>query len=211
MKKIQPFLILLGLIVYVACTKQNHANPVLPISNIVASSNENASNVKAAGYKTFIIKKGAHYSSPNPLVFTSKTQLKFNAIFDSSCIYSTIDPQNQADINKLYGFSDCGTHHLVNSARIGWRWFNNQLELRTFTHIGGVIQPDYLLAVLPIGAVANCRISCLATSYEFEVNGNVIQVPRGCTGNYSKYKLNPYFGGDETSPINVKILIQELK
>lgn len=78
--------------------------------------------LKAGVPKTFLIKKGAHSSKPDPFTFTKKSSVRFSAVFDSSCIYKTVDPSNQADINKLYGFSDCGEHHLTNSARIGWRW-----------------------------------------------------------------------------------------
>ena len=208
MKKNYVFSAVIAVCLFITCTKNSSTNN--GISDLSNKGTAWVSEAVTAGYKIYIIKKGAHYSSPNPLVFTSKSQLKFNAIFDSTCIYSTIDPHNQADINKLYGFSDCGTGHLINSGRIGWRWFNNQLELRGFVHIGGVIQPDSLLAVLPIGDTAHCRITCLDAVYEFEVNGHIVQMPRGCSGNYSRYKLYPYFGGDEVASHNIKILIQDL-
>lgn len=193
---------------FITCTKENLKTTA---SNNNVAQNASNDDATSAGYKTYIIKSGANYCSPNPLVFISKSQIKFNAIFDSSCIYSTVDPKNQADVNKLYGFSDCGTHHLVNSARIGWRWYNNQLQIMPFVHLGGEFTVGPVLAVLPIGAVANCRITCLPGKYEFEVNGNITQMDRGCSGNYTRYKLYPYFGGTETAPRDIKIMIQELR
>ena len=97
-------------------------------SNESAQSDASQADATTANQTvTYIIPKGEHYPTPNPLVFTSASKVTFYAVFDSSCIYKTADPQNQNDINKLYGFSDCNTQHLVNSARIGWRWSNDSL------------------------------------------------------------------------------------
>ncbi|CAN5800256.1 hypothetical protein BH10BAC2_BH10BAC2_30820 [soil metagenome] len=62
----------------------------------------------AAKSKTYIIYKGDQSCTPNPFVLTSKLKIAFTAVFDSSYIYTTAIPGNQIDINKLYGFSDCG-------------------------------------------------------------------------------------------------------
>ena len=170
-----------------------------------AVSNEAA----VAGYKKFIIKKGAHYSSPNPYVLTGKSQLVFNAVFDSSCIYTTKQAINQQDVNKLYGFSDCNSQHLVNSARIGWFWYEGALHLSAYVHNNGEILIQEITTI-PIGKVNKCRISCLAAVYEFEVNGIKVSLPRNCSGAYTRYKLNPYFGGDEVAPHLINIWINEL-
>ncbi|RDC63253.1 hypothetical protein AHMF7616_01854 [Adhaeribacter pallidiroseus] len=37
-----------------------------------------------------------------------------------------------------------------------------------------------------------------------------MEMSRGCSGTSDKYKLFPYFGGDETAPHNIKIEIKEL-
>jgi hypothetical protein len=210
MKKSKLFLPALCAFIFITCTKDNYSKPTLSIQNQTTVNNGSLSPGVASGYKLYTIKAGAHYCTPNPFVFTSKNELKFNAVFDSSAIYTVIDPKNAKDINKLYGFSDCGTHHLVNSARIGWRWYNNELELLAYVHLGGVIQPGVIITTLPLRTIAKCRITCLADVYEFEVNGNIVQVPRGCSGSYTRYKLNPYFGGDETAPHEIKIAINEL-
>ncbi|MFT3681054.1 MAG: hypothetical protein QM791_12320 [Ferruginibacter sp.] len=162
------------------------------------------------GYQTFTINQGEHYSKPTLAETTKKNEIRFKAIFDSSCIYHTVDTTNQRDINKLYGFSDCNTNHLENSARIGWRWYNNELQLLCFVHSNGVIQPDLLIGAVAIGSTINCRITCLPAKYQFEVNGVQAEVARPCTGRESAYKLYPYFGGDETAPHLVRVFIDEL-
>lgn len=186
---------------YSSCTKQSSPT-------VSPSSSESLSvDAAAASYRTYIIRKGEHYSRPNPFKLTTKSTLRFNAIFDSSCIYKTVDSINQYDINKLYGFSDCGSQHLTNSARIGWRWVNNELQLFAFVHNNGAILPETSMGAAAIGSVINCRISCKAGFYEFEVNGLIKTLPRNCSGNYTRYILNPYFGGDETAPQNIRILL----
>jgi hypothetical protein len=46
-------------------------------------------------------------------------------------------------------------------------------------------------------------------SYELRVNGVIKTVSRPCSGDYKRYKLYPYFGGDETAPHTIKIMIKE--
>jgi hypothetical protein len=158
---------------------------------------------------TYIIKKGAHYCSPNPLTFTSQSQISFKAVFDSSCIYRTVDPANQNDINKLYGFSDCNTQHLENSARIGWRWSKDSLRIFGFVHNNSQMLYKEITTV-KIDSVIKCSIICLDTQYKFKVNGKILLLPRHCSGTYSRYMLYPYFGGDEVAPHEIKIRITQL-
>lgn len=205
MKSIFSFLILFFTAsLYLSCTKQT--SPA-----VTPSSSESTSvDASTASYRTYILRKGEHYSKPNPFRLTTKSSLRFNAIFDSSCIYKTVDSINQYDINKLYGFSDCGSQHLTNSARIGWRWVNNELQLFAFVHNNGAILPETSMGSAPIGSVINCRITCKPSVYEFEVNGLVKTLPRHCYSAFTRYMLNPYFGGDETAPQNIRILIDQL-
>ena len=159
--------------------------------------------------KIYLIAAGSHESTPNPFVLTTKNQLTFTAIFDSSCIYTTRDPNNQNDINKLFGFSDCNDHHLENSARVGWRWSNNALRLFAFVHNSGTFVFQEMTTAR-IGSVIKCRITCLDSTYLFEINRSVAELPRHCSGRMSRYKLFPYFGGDETAPHDIRIAINEL-
>jgi hypothetical protein len=202
----------LMLITLFSCQKKN-ADPVAP--KIEVSSNTMEADDKQAsieGYKLYTLRMGENYSRPNPFRLTTKSTLRFNAIFDSSCIYQTVDSVNQLDINKLYGFSDCNSQHLINSARVGWRWFNNELQLFAFVHNNGtILVPETLMGTAAIGSVISCRITCKRNVYEFEVNGVVKTLPRHCNGSfYTRYILNPYFGGNEPAPRTIRILLDEL-
>jgi hypothetical protein len=177
-----------------------------PLNSVNSTTEQDDAKGKAVIY---LIKKGTHYCKPNPLRFSSKNTISFTAVFDSSCIYQTVDPSNQNEINKLYGFSDCNSHHLENSARIGWRWSNDSLRIFGFVHYGGEMISQQITTA-QIDSVLNCCITCLDTAYEFNVNGNVLLLPRHCSGKYTRYRLYPYFGGDETAPHKIKIQLTEL-
>ncbi len=160
--------------------------------------------------KIYLIAAGMHDCTPNPFALTTKSQFTFTAIFDSSCIYTTTDPNNQNDINKLFGFSDCNDHHLENSARVGWRWSNDSLRLFAFVHNNGEMVFKEMTTAR-IGSTIKCRITCLDATYLFEINRSVAQLPRHCSGGrMTRYKLFPYFGGDETAPHDIRIAINEL-
>jgi hypothetical protein len=158
----------------------------------------------------YLIPKGAQYCTANSLVFTKNNRIHFTAVFDSSCIYTTEQTGNQIDINKLYGFSDCGTDHLKNSARIGWRWSDGALRLFGYVHNDGQILFEEITTA-QIGSEIDCIITCEPNSYSFDIDGKTASIPRQCSGNYDRYRLFPYFGGDETAPHDIRITITELK
>jgi hypothetical protein len=158
---------------------------------------------------TYIIKQGEQFCTPNPFVTTVDSQLNFIAVFDSTCIYTTADSRNQNDINKLFGFSDCNTHHLENSARIGWRWSKDSLRIFAYVHNNSnIIFKEITTA--EIGKEIKCNITCTEGEHLFKANEKDATLPRHCLGNYTRYKLYPYFGGDELAPHKIEIKITEL-
>ena len=77
--------------------------------------------VTTAATTNYTIKQGQHYCEQNYFKPVDLEELKFSVVFDSSAVYTSVDPVNQYDINKLYGFSDNGADHHQFSARFGWR------------------------------------------------------------------------------------------
>lgn len=160
------------------------------------------------GLKTYIIKQGSHVSG-NHVSAVTKNHLKFQTIFDDSAIYTTQAPDNQGDINKLYGFSDCDSTHQDNSARFGWRWFNNQLEIHAYTYVDGIRSSQYIKNV-NLNQSHVYQLNIVSDHYEMIVDDTKVSMPRGCsTSSILKYKLFPYFGGDEVAPHDIKIIIAE--
>ncbi len=181
---------------FLLCCKKDSASSPLPI------------------FKTYTIFKGKNYADgfdSTHIVFIKTNDLKFIAKFDSSAIYSTFISSNQIDVNKLYGFSDNNSDHHLFSARMGWAWYNNTLNLFGYTYNNGV-RSILNLGVYSIGTNLNCRIQTdtATKSYYFTVNGKTKSMPRAAkTSAGSGYRLYPYFGGDEPAPHTVTIQISE--
>jgi len=161
-----------------------------------------------ASIKNYTIKKGGHHST-HSIAKLETNQLKFKARFDSSAIYTTADKENQADINKLYGFSDCSSSHHTNSARFGWRWTGEDLEIHAYTYVNGERNSKYITSVA-FDKAFDYSLTAHPDQYQFTVKDVTIFMERSCAGPASGYVLYPYFGGDETAPHDINILIEIL-
>lgn len=162
-------------------------------------------------YITYKISKGNHEIDNNSNGLFTGNELKFQAIFDSTCIYQTTDPGNQFDINKLLGFSDCSSQHHENSARFGWNWKENALHIYAYIYVAGQRQ-EKELGTVELGKTASFRLSTLNNTYVFVFNGNTTIMPRHCSGGLGiAYKLLPFFGGDEVAPHDIKIKIRNIE
>ncbi|WP_347159274.1 hypothetical protein [Pontibacter chitinilyticus] len=157
----------------------------------------------------YLIPKGEHYATSHPFKATTTTKLSFEVTFDSTAIYTSVAPENQGDINKLYGVSDCGVSHQTNSARFGWRWYNNQLEIHAYTYLNQVRQSKYI-GTVELGQKNTCTLELCDGTYTFRLNGQQVELPRACTGAGAGYQLYPYFGGDEVAPHAITIQLKEL-
>jgi hypothetical protein len=162
------------------------------------------------GNTIYTIKKDKHRST-NKIKTTRSNFLPFLVTFDESAVYTTIDPNNQYDINKLFGLSDCRTTHTANSIRLGWRWSNDSLQIHWFKHEDGEFSFK-LLKEIEINKTYEAFIIINNDSYVVGFDNEVDTIPRSCSirSDNIKYYLWPYFGGDETAPHTIKIKIKEL-
>ncbi|GAB3814039.1 hypothetical protein [Pontibacter rugosus] len=180
------------------------------ITEVTPKADATVAQTQSLGETIYTISKGSHYSDNNGYKKLSTSSLKFEATFDSTAVYKTIAANNQGDINKLYGLSDCNTSHHTNSARFGWRWYNNRLEILAYTYLNKKWQYKLLDAV-PIGKPAVCEIKMEDSQYRFIMNGKEVVMPRACSGAGAGYQLYPYFGGDEVAPHAITIKIKEIQ
>jgi len=161
-------------------------------------------------YEWFLIPKGKH-SQVVPKVQTLQSHsLAFKAIFDESAMYSTTNVENQHDINKLMGFSDCNVHHHENSARFGWRWLNGVLEIHAYTYHEGVRSSEYIGEV-DLNKSYHYEIALEKDHYTFLLEGHdPVRMERAkkCTKGFY-YMLFPYFGGNENAPHDIMIRIMQ--
>ena len=184
------------LFILFSCTKEN----TYLIKNTHATGTQ---------FTKYTIRKEQNYCDGNNFISTSYSELNFIVKFDSTAIYSNVIPDNQLDINKLYGFSDNNSTHHLFSARFGWRWSDNALRLFGYVYNDGV-RNSKELGIVAIGAENICSIKVTPKSYVFSLNGKIDSLPRTSTTlEAAGYKLYPYFGGDETAPHNIYIWIKE--
>jgi hypothetical protein len=171
-------------------------------------------SVPAGIFTTYTIPTGQHFSDKNTRRAIVLNSMPFVARFNTSAMYATANPANQADINMLYGFAE-GPDHQWNSARIGWNWLSGTLRLYAYTYRHGVVRSQFITTAA-INTDINCNISfqgfTSATSYfVFTVNGVVVKLPRAnFTTTTAGYQLYPYFGGTEIAPHTVTIAIKNL-
>ena len=183
-----------------ACTKEVAPQQAEPVAPAGETSNP---------YIRFSIAKGAHYCDQSAIKPFAGSILRVNVKFDSSAVYSNQDPANQADINKLIGFTEGVNNHL-NSARFGWGWSNNALRLYAYSYAAGV-RSSKEISILRIGEPVSLSLSVDGNEYVFKADEKLVRLPRSLsTPAVEGYWQYPYFGGDEQAPHPINIYIQFL-
>jgi len=186
-----PLIAALGLLITACSTEKEETEPI-----------------DSEGYRIYTIKAGEQ-ECDNVYKNIKTTVMHFSVKFDSSAVYTTKLPENQYDINKLYGLADCNTAHHQNSARMGWCWLKNQLEIHAYSYKNGERSSKFITAI-PIGKPADMTIEMRDTTYLFTVNKVSVELPRACNGLGEGYKLYPYFGGDEMAPHDIFVKVKDL-
>lgn len=187
--------------------------PLILICGVASCSKSTEPAEKAPAENKFveyIIPKGQHYAAGNNVRLLEKKSLSFKVRFDSSCIYTLSNAANAGDINKLYGFSDCGSSHQVNSARFGWVWNGSMIELHAYCYANGK-RDSKLLGTVAIGREIELGPGIENGKYVFTMNKYKEYMERKCNDDAATaYQLFPYFGGDEVAPHDMKIFIKDL-
>lgn len=160
-------------------------------------------------FETFRIEQGSHgkFGRVQSLI---SSELNFKVIFDETAIYTAGSEENQHDIHKLLGFSDCNSMHHDNSARFGWRWVEDKLEIHAYCYASGVRSSEYIGDV-NLNEENNYRLTLEDEHYVFKLNDLPevkMQRNKPCDRGFY-YMLWPYFGGDEVAPhdVSIKILL----
>jgi len=189
------------------------ACPADAISELLAATpteKQPPANPAAARPATmYTIQAGAHFCDRNAPQLGEVSELLFMVRFDESAKYRTRDPANQTAINKLIGFADNGGHHHKFSARFGWCWNEDRLELHAYVYNNG-IRTTKLLGAVELDQEHSCGLRVEQDAYVFTLNGATETMPRESPQPRARgYKLYPYFGGQEVAPHVVRIWIRE--
>jgi hypothetical protein len=208
-------LLLLPLLI-TCCTKQKDEKTTAIPQGVEAPAATRSTQPTTSTFTRYTIQQGAHECDPRTLKSVSGTSMNFIAKFDSTAIYPAVitDYNHAYDVNKLYGFSE-GFNNQYNSARIGWRWLDGQLQLFAYVYVKGTLlrdpvsyDPPFIKSV-SIGAEVNCSIAVSASNYIFTVDGVVVKTARGISvAKYQGYQQYPYFGGSLTAPHLTNIYIK---
>jgi hypothetical protein len=178
-----------------ACVKKN------AVSDVPATTTDG---------EIYIIKKGSHAASGSHFQLLRTSAIQCEVTFDSSAIYQSVNPENQEDVNKLIGFSDCNDEHHQNSARLGWSWNGHAVAIYAYAYVNGERMIRTITDV-PVNETVKCSVSVSGDKYFFSVDNNRDSLPRHCTGySNARYQLYPYFGGDEVAPHDITISIKNL-
>jgi len=146
-----------------------------------------AKEVDDLGFRTYVIPKGEH-SSGTFVNHPDNSRITFDFILDESAIYYTEVPENQSDVNKIYGMSDFGKIHQKGR--------HSSSTIRT-------IEPN---------EIYNATIDIKTFYYVIVIDNDTTLVrrrPEGYWGLIRRYYLYPYFGGNEYAPHDITIKIKE--
>lgn len=138
------------------------------------------------------------------------TKLEFKAAFNESNIY-TLPGDEQADSNKLFGFADCASYAGESSARFGWRWYKDRLEITAVTHYDGTWHLHQIMGVAELNRVYDFEIELSAdkSHYLYTFNHGVpVAMKRDCQADQMLgYFLYPFFGGSEKAPQDMTVSV----
>ena len=181
---------------------------LLVITILAVSCNQPIDIDPDSGFEVFTIPEGAHSSIFRNEPFTG-IGINVTAIFDESAMYMLDVTSDQADINKLVGFSDCHQDHQNESARIGWRWYEDELQILAYTYREGQLHFE-LMGSVPINQEIDLQIRIDGDTYQYSGTGltsvTMDRTPNCETG--ENYWLWPYFGGDQPAPHVVTIKLK---
>lgn len=159
--------------------------------------------------RDFVISEGQHYATPRLYETFHENKLAFRATFDESAKYNLGDASLQSNINKLMGFSDCGAHHHANSARFGWLWDRDQVEIYAYCYVDSV-RIHQAIAKVKLNEENLYEIATTESAYVFFINGEkkaAIEKGNVCADGV-RYMLYPYFGGSAPAPHDVRVAIE---
>lgn len=187
-----------------------------PASAAPPCSNPNLSDV------TFRIAEGRHKGRPNgvrklQLKRSFSRELHFQVRFRDDVRYTTADPRNQGDWNKLLGFTTNRIHK--NSIRLGWAFDpslgeSGEVRLGFYGYLDGVRTMERLDSV-PLNEWADVSIRFDTGGMSVRV-GDKEKTVRGDLGvadwvPVSTWLLRTaYFGGDEEAPHTMHIEVRNL-
>lgn len=154
---------------------------------------------------TYRIFKGFHFSFPIfPIFYCKRIRYKWFGRLDNTCKYDI--GEDQLDWNKLVGI----TNHLnprKDSVRFVWRYDKKKdvFEIGVYKEIEKKFK-GYSLCTVKANEIIEMRFTFSRNFVKASVNNYSLTLP--FLINNFVWRLNPYFGGNKTSPHNMKIKLK---
>ncbi len=156
----------------------------------------------------YTIPEGAHYSTHDLLRYVISDTLDFSFRFDESAVYEI--GSDQSDINKLFGFAEGSAQNIHGySARFGWRWYNDSIEILAYAYTDGDgARASKLLGTVEFGETAQGSITSEEGRYLFTFKGYTAEIAKSPSYRAArKYLSYPYFGGNIAAPHQVTVWV----
>ena len=164
----------------------------------------------------FLIKRGKHDSTkggPRSLKLNTRVnrRLSFRVMFPAGNDYTTSNPANQSDFNKVMGITTNRIHD--NSLRLGWAWnpATRLMDLGFYAYVDGNRTMRVLKSV-PLGqwtsvemTMTNDAVTVRADEAYFEVRSSLGLSKVIPTMTW--VLATAYFGGDETAPKDLTVKV----
>ena len=154
-------------------------------------------------HPVYIIEEGQHFANKTEKKISPvlNERVEFAALFNISHIYDN----GEDDINKLYGITSTKIHNY--SARIGWRWNVDKVEIFAYYYIDGV-RSFVKLGDAQLNTRHEFIVDVTGKYYYFNFDGNELRVKSG--KNIAAFRSFPYFGGNNSAPNRMTFTIVEL-
>jgi len=163
---------------------------------------------KSYKFKEYIIEKGEYSSGVHMDVMLHPHLMEFEVIFDVSAIYNI--GSDQSDINNIMGLSGFNDLHRDDSCRIGWRWFNDELQIMSYVYRNRERYSE-LIKVCEINKIIKCSIELSDKFYTFRVDENILRTGRGDDFDNGVFRrLYPWMGGSVPATKQTIIRIREI-
>ena len=160
------------------------------------------------GFRVYTIPSGEH-SSGSHFNHPTNSRITFDFILDESAIYTSEIPENQYDVNKIYGMSDFGLRHQKYSIRLGWRYIDGNIELCWLKHEEGR-HSSSTIRTIERDKSYKASINITTFYYEIVIDSDTTLVRRRPEGNWGLVRRYYLYPCNEYAPHDITIKIKDL-
>jgi len=206
---------LLILLLVFSCTKESF----VPLEEVYKTEEE-YNEVTGRSYNSIVYQANQHVSNHGYATYPMNEWSK-TVIFTESCKYTTDDPLNQDDWNKLFGVRKSALSNSRNGAYLVWCYPNypighinyDKIRIGWYLHDDDgdfIPMPLSQTVYVNINEPVYLYLKNYNSNFVYSLNWNTYYINKAQYNidNFSNgWRLSPHFGGQETPDHNVVITI----